>query len=77
MPTVLPQISGFDVRIHTDDHDPPHVHVWKQGAVVVIEIDTIRIRKNRAMPKADVRRALEIVEDHQDFLLAEWQRIHP
>lgn len=75
MPTVLQQ-DGFSLVIYTHDHHPPHVHVWNQGTVAVIEIDPVRIRKNRAMPKSEVQRAVQIVEDHQDFLLAEWRRIH-
>ena len=33
MVTVLyRQRHGYDVRIHTDDHPPAHVHVWKDNA---------------------------------------------
>ena len=39
MPTVLRE-SGFEVRIYTLDHPPPHVHVWKASAVVKIDLTT-------------------------------------
>ena len=39
MPTVLRE-AGFEVRIYTLDHPPPHVHVWKSGAVVKIDLAT-------------------------------------
>jgi hypothetical protein len=37
MPTVIRQ-ARFEVRIYTLDHPPPHVHVWKAGAVVKIDL---------------------------------------
>ena len=39
MPTVL-RDAGFEVRIYTLDHPPPHVHVAKAGAVVRIDLAT-------------------------------------
>jgi hypothetical protein len=39
MPTVLRE-AGFEVRIYTLDHPPPHVHVWKAGAVLKIDLAT-------------------------------------
>ena len=42
MPTVIRQ-AGFEVRIYTLDHPPPHVHVWKAGAVVKIDLATAEV----------------------------------
>jgi hypothetical protein len=42
MPTVLRE-AGFDVRIYTFDHLPPHVHVAKAGAIVKIDLATSEI----------------------------------
>src|SRR5216684_27984 len=39
MPTVLRE-EGFEVRIYTLDHPPPHVHVAKAGAIVRIDLAT-------------------------------------
>lgn len=38
MPTLIRQ-DGFDVRMYFDDHDPPHVHVFKAGGQAKITID--------------------------------------
>jgi hypothetical protein len=32
MPTIHRE-GGFSIRIYTHDHDPPHVHVFRDGAV--------------------------------------------
>ena len=37
MPTV-PREEGFEVRIYTFDHPPPHVHVAKADAIVRIDL---------------------------------------
>jgi histidinol phosphatase-like PHP family hydrolase len=75
MPTVLRK-KGFRFVINTDDHEPPHVHVFKAGEQVAIDLKVIRVRRVRGMSKTNVGKAVEIVEDHQSFLLSEWRRFH-
>jgi len=78
MPTVLSQ-CGFDIRIYTSDHHPPHVHVIKANEQIIInlgsEMNSLEIRKVW-MNRADARRAVEIVEEHHLFLLAKWRDIN-
>jgi hypothetical protein len=76
VPTVLRE-GGFNVRIYTRDHEPPHVHCWKDDGELVIELDPIGIRENQGMSRGDARRVLAIVAAHQPFLMAQWRRIHP
>lgn len=79
MPTVLSQ-GGFDVMIYTRDHPPVHVHVWKAGGEVVINLgsDAVApsIREINRMRKRNVRKAVRIVEENQTFLLVKWREIH-
>jgi hypothetical protein len=80
MPTLIKE-SGFEVRIYTrDEHPPAHVHVWKAEGEAVIylgddETPPSLCEVNR-MRKKDVRKALNIVEDNQEILRAEWRRYH-
>ncbi|NJN61100.1 MAG: DUF4160 domain-containing protein [Coleofasciculaceae cyanobacterium RL_1_1] len=37
MPTILRQ-DGFAVRLYFNDHDPPHVHVFKAGGQAKIAL---------------------------------------
>ena len=39
VPAVIRE-EGFEVRIYTFDHPPPHVHVAKAGAIVRIDLAT-------------------------------------
>ncbi len=79
MPTVLRQ-TGFDFRIYTLDHVPSHVHVWKAGKEVVINLGNARhapyVRSNNGMSTQEKNKALQIAGENQDFLLAEWEKIH-
>lgn len=76
MPTVL-RVAGFSLMIYTRDHAPRHVHVFRAGKEVVINVDAIAVQDLRYMPAPDVRRALKIVADNQAFLQSEWERIKP
>jgi len=79
MPTVLNR-NGFRFVINTDDHEPAHVHVYKAGKVVLINLggETVRpyVRKIRRMRKSDVKKALIVASDHQGYLLDQWEAIH-
>ena len=79
MPTVL-RIDGFDIRVRTRDHTPPHVHVFRSGYEVVInlgdEFEPPYIRDDRGMPVRNMRQALEIVTQNRIFLTIEWAKVH-
>lgn len=81
MPAVL-RASGFRVVIYLPprEHEPPHVHVWKGGAEVVIELATAdapqALRVISGMRTPDVVRAFRLVEAHADHRLHCWRRYH-
>lgn len=76
MPTLIRE-GGFEVRIYTLDHPPPHVHVAKAGAVVKIELATCQaIEIVGAISDRDVRKAELLVTKHTQFLNDEWTKIH-
>lgn len=86
MPEVLRQ-SGFSIHIYHNDHEPRHVHVLKAGAEVKINLGTLAdeatntaweapaLAKVKAMARADAKRALRIVYEHQAYLLAKWEEL--
>ena len=81
MPTVL-NVGGFQLRILLPprEHGPPHVHVWKAGAVVVIDLpdgdQPLGIRRVHRMRTADVVAAVRLVEANAPMLLEQWRRYH-
>ena len=76
MPTVLRE-EGFEVRIYTLDHPPPHVHVAKAGAIVRIDLATGTVTEIvGTISDRDVKRAERLVARHATRLKAEWTKIH-
>lgn len=79
MPTILRQ-RGFKFVIHLNDHEPAHVHAWRAGAVAKIgighEARAPWVLDPGVMQSSDVRRAVRIVESHQETFLKKWDEIH-
>jgi hypothetical protein len=61
VPTVIRE-EGFEVRIYTFDHPPPHVHVAKAGAIVRIDLATFDVTEIVGdISDRDVKRAERLV----------------
>lgn len=78
MPVVL-RIDGLSFVIFTDDHAPPHVHVFGDGeAKIEIGGDGQPSRMIYAidMKGSTQRRALRGAAANQTMLLAKWVEIH-
>lgn len=71
--------AGFCVVIFTNDHEPAHVHVLKDGEAKINLAgpgDAPELVWAVDMTRADVRRAMAIVPEQRDHLLARWNEIH-
>jgi len=79
MPTLLRQ-DGFDIRMYFDDHDPPHVHVFKAGEQAKIELNRLDVLPSlilvQGMSVKDAKAAISIVTEYQTYLLEKWQEYH-
>lgn len=79
MPTVWKQ-DGFQFRVYTNDHNPSHVHIYKSGGEVLIYLGNSTtkptVRENRGMSFQDIRRALQIAAEKQEYLEISWRKIH-
>ena len=76
MPTIFRQ-DGFRITIFTDDHMPPHVHIFKSGAEVKIELIEPKIVKVEGkISSKDVVKAYDLVVDRQLEFLEKWEEIH-
>ncbi len=78
MPTVLRE-ANLRVVIYTDDHPPPHVHVFGDGETKIALVgqdgaaEVVRIV---GADRRESRRALDIVREKRDYLLERWRDIH-
>ncbi len=79
MPTVLRE-KGFEVMIYTQDHEPAHIHIWKAGREVVVDLRKGAappiIRRVHGMSKNQVREAYHLVERHLEHLRRKWRKLH-
>jgi len=81
VPTVL-NVAGFQVRILVPprEHGPAHVHVWKAGTVLVINLpggdQLLSLRNVRGMRTADIVAAFRLVEANVGMLLQQWRKYH-
>jgi hypothetical protein len=74
MPTVL-RVEDFVFYFYSNDHEPAHVHAANGDGIAVIEIETGRVvRRVGEISRKDVRRAVEIAQEHRDALLHAWTR---
>ncbi len=71
--------NGFNIVIFVDDHEPAHVHVFGDGhaKINLLGVDgMLEIVAIEGMKRGDVRRAMRIVVEQLDYLLARWRDIH-
>lgn len=71
--------GGFRVVIYSNDHEPAHVHVIRDGEVVINLLgtdDQPEVRQAYGATNADIRKSLRIVAEQRAMLLAKWQEIH-
>jgi hypothetical protein len=78
VPTVLRE-GGLRVIIYTDDHPPPHVHVFGDGETKIVltgpDGDSLVVRVTGAkLPES--RSALQIVRNNHTYLLQRWTELH-
>jgi len=62
--------------VPASSHHYPHVHVWKAGGEVVINLEPVSIVSVEGMKKKEATKAVAIVEANRDFLLTRWREIH-
>ena len=76
MPAVILS-GGFRIMIFTRDHEPMHVHVYRQGRKAVIEFaPEVRVRENHGLTRHEVRQAVLLVTDNQEYLISRWRKIY-
>lgn len=78
MPTVLRE-ANLRVVIYTDDHPPPHVHVFGDGETKIALVGqdgAVEVVRIVGADRRESRRALDIVREKRDYLFERWRDIH-
>ena len=75
MPTVWRE-GNLRVVIYTDDHPPPHVHVFGDGETKIALTGEVGVVRVVGTTVSESRRALAIVREKRDMLIERWNDIH-
>ena len=78
MVTVL-RAEGFRIMIFANDHEPAHVHVFGDGEAKINLLGSdghVDLVWAVGLSRADIRRAVAIVDDNRQALLTRWNEIH-
>jgi hypothetical protein len=76
VPTIIRE-GGYEIRIYTLDHPPPHVHVAKADAVLKIDLSTCQVIEIAGtISDRETKRAEGLVAKHAQLLKKEWTKIH-
>lgn len=71
---------GFAFVLNTDDHEPPHLHLFKSEWEAKIALGDLKTRPwvidPGRMPGHEVREAIRLVMRNQGRFLAEWRKYH-
>jgi hypothetical protein len=70
---------GMRVVIFTDDHVPAHVHVFGSGEAKIDlqgPNDAPELVWVVGMTRTEVRKAMQIVTENRESLIARWRSIH-
>ena len=76
---VVHRAFGFRIVIHTQDHEPAHVHIIGPGLAKINLLGTTghpEIVSIVGIKKSDMRNLLAEVTVHRDRFIQEWERIH-
>ena len=71
---------GFRIVIYLNDHEPAHVHAISADGEAKIDVlgsaGVPQLVWAVGLKKSAVRRAMNLVEEHRQLLLARWSDIH-
>lgn len=68
--------QGCRYVIFTNDHGPPHVHAFGQGAEAKVLLDPVALDWSAGFKKSDLTRVVQEVQGHRAMMLERWNEIH-
>ena len=73
------RVYGFRFVIFSNDHSPPHVHVFGQGGEAKIVLEGpggITLDWAVGICRGDLRRVMQEVRRERERLIATWKLVH-
>ncbi len=71
MPTIF-IFFGFRFMFYSDDHEPMHVHVIKDGCDAKYNIDPVELVYNHGFKKHEISMIESVIEQNKDIIAERW-----
>jgi Domain of unknown function (DUF4160) len=72
VPTIF-RVGPHRILFHSNEHDPPHVHVESPDGWAVFDLAPMRLRDYERYTRREVRQLYEIVLNHREEFLRQWR----
>ena len=72
MPTVF-IFFGFRFMFYSNDHDPIHVHVLKDGCEAKYNVSPIELLFNHGFKKQEIALIESIIEENTEVIIERWK----
>ena len=73
MPTIF-RAFGFRDFFFSNEHLPTHVHIQGKDGAAKYDMENAELVYNRDMKSKDIKKAIEIAEEHRDEIIDEWNK---
>lgn len=73
MPTVF-IVFGFTFKFYSNDHQPLHIHVLKDGHKAKYSLFPVRLVENQGLKLSELKLVESIIEENQELIAEHWNR---
>lgn len=72
MPTLF-TIFGFHFLFYSNDHEPIHVHVIKDGHEARFQVEPeVTLQDNKGLKVSELRMAESVIEENKEVIVDRW-----
>lgn len=73
MPTLF-IVFGFRFLFYSNDHEPIHVHVIKDGHEARFQVvPEVMLQENKGLKVSELRMAESVIEENREVIVARWK----
>ena len=74
MPTVF-ILNGYRFMFYSDDHEPIHVHVEKDGHTAKLNVEPVELVFNKGYKVNEIKEIESVVTDKKDLIVKKWNSV--
>ncbi len=73
MPTVF-ILFGFIFKFYSNDHEPLHIHVLKDGKKAKYALFPVTLKENQGFKTSELKLVESIIEENEEIIAEHWNR---